>query len=86
MFTLFLVGLLVMQHTAFAASGVEDMLTDFSTYMTTRVIPIVCGIGLVIGAGMMAMGNPKGQDVVKGSIIGAIIGIGGPETIRSLFF
>lgn len=86
MFVIFLLSLVVVHHPAFAANGVEDLLTDFSSYISTRVIPAVSGIGMGIGGIMAALGSPKGIEVVKYSLFGGVIGTAGEETIRSLFF
>lgn len=69
-----------------ASGGVEDLLVDFSDYLSTRLIPAAGMTGVAIGGVMAGLGSPKGIDVVKFSIIGGIIGTAGAQTLSALFF
>lgn len=69
-----------------ASGGVEDLLVDFSDYLSTRLIPAAGMTGVAIGGIMAGLGSPQGIEVVKYSIIGGIIGTAGAQTISTLFF
>ncbi len=68
------------------AKGVEDMLVDFSDYLSTRLIPSSAMVGVGVGGIMSGLGSPKGVEVVKYSIIGGVIGTAGATTLSALFF
>lgn len=68
------------------AEGVEDLLVDFSDYLSTRLIPAAGMAGVGVGGIMASLGSPKGIEVVKYSIIGGIIGTAGSQTLSALFF
>lgn len=68
------------------ARGVEDLLVDFSDYLSTRLIPAAGMVGIGVGGIMASLGSPQGLDIVKFSIIGAVIGTAGAQTISALFF
>ncbi len=69
-----------------ASGGVEDLLLDFSDYLSTRLIPAAGMTGVAIGGVMAGLGSPTGIEVVKYSIIGGIIGTAGTQTLSALFF
>lgn len=69
-----------------AGGGVEDLLVDFSDYLSTRLIPAAGMTGVAIGGIMAGLGSPQGIEVVKYSIIGGIIGTAGAQTLSTLFF
>lgn len=68
------------------AKGVEDLLVDFSDYLSTRLIPAAGMTGVAVGGIMASIGSPKGIEVIKYSIIGGIIGTAGAQTMSALFF
>lgn len=68
------------------AEGVEDLLVDFSDYISTRLIPAAGMVGVGIGGLMSGLGSEKGIEVVKLSIIGGVIGTAGAQTLSALFF
>ena len=69
-----------------SSGGVEDLLVDFSDYLSSRIIPATGALGVVTGGALMSVGNEMGGTIVKYSILGSVIGIGGAKTISALFF
>lgn len=68
------------------AEGVEDLLVDFSDYLSTRLIPAAGMVGVGVGGIMAGLGSPQGLEIVKYSIIGGVIGTAGAQTLSALFF
>ena len=58
------IGLVIIANTSYAA-GVEDLLVDFSDYLSTRLIPAAGAVGVGIGGIMAGLGSPQGMDVIK---------------------
>lgn len=85
MLCLFLATCLLISHQVLAA-GVEDLLSDFSDYISSRLIPAAGAVGVGVGGVMTGLGSPKGVEVIKYSIIGGVVGTAGAETLRALFF
>lgn len=69
-----------------ASSGVDSMIVDFTDCLTGPFAKAAAGAGLAIGAGMMYFGNPRGMDVIKWTLAGIVIGVGGGSVIEALFF
>lgn len=68
------------------AEGVEDLLVDFSDYLSTRLIPAATMVGVGLGGIMAGFGSQKGIEIVKWSVAGGIIGTAGAQTLSALFF
>lgn len=85
LFVILLVSMFTISKLAHA-EGVEDLLVDFSDYLSTRLIPAAGMVGVGVGGIMAGLGSPAGVDVVKYSVIGAIIGTAGAQTLSALFF
>lgn len=81
-----IICLLVFASNIAHAKGVEDLLVDFSDYLSTRLIPAAAMVGIGVGGIMAGFGSPQGIEVVKYSVIGGIIGTAGATTISALFF
>lgn len=68
------------------AEGVEDLLIDFSDYLSTRLIPAAAMVGVGLGGIMAGFGSQNGIEIVKWSVAGGIIGTAGAQTLSALFF
>ncbi|MBU0506651.1 hypothetical protein KJ708_11720 [bacterium] len=84
-FFLITVCLLIICHASYAA-GVEDLLVDFSDYISSKLIPAASIVGVGTGAVVWGFGSPLGWQIIKYSIIGGIVGTAGAETLQALFF
>jgi len=85
LFFLFTVSLLIVCHSSYAA-GVEDLLVDFSDYISSRLVPAASIVGVGTGAVVWGFGSPLGWQIIKYSIIGGVVGTAGAETLQALFF
>lgn len=65
--------------------GVEDLLVNASDYLSGRLIPAASGLGILSGGAMAGLGNPKGWEVIKWSIGGAVTSAG-VNTLQHVFF
>jgi len=80
------IALLLASNSFAASGGVEDLLVDFTDYLSSRIIPATGALGVITGGALMSVGNEMGGTIVKYSILGSVIGVGGAKTISTLFF